>query len=136
MIERAQLSDEEFLEAFEHEAIPASQFRHRDHLRMAWLYVTRQGEVAAEELASAGIRKFAAAHGVPQKYHHTVTIAWVRLVALHQRRWPAEDFDRFIEGSADLLDKRLLRGHFRSQTLASPRAREEWVEPDLAPLPN
>ena len=129
------LSDGQFLEAFEGGAIPASSFRHRDHLRMAWLYVTRSGPERAERLATEGIRRLAEAHGVPQKYHHTVSVAWVRLIAYHQTRWPGPDFEGFLGRSGELLDKRLLRGHYRSQTLASPSARATWVEPDLAPLP-
>ncbi len=131
----SEMPDLEFLEAFERADIPAHAFGHREHLRMAWLYLVEHGPERAETLASDGIRRLATAHGVPQKYHHTVSVAWARLVAHHQRRWPEETFHRFLEGSSGLLDKRLLLGHYRSRTLASVPARTGWVEPDLAPLP-
>ncbi|MCX4683165.1 hypothetical protein OG401_02370 [Kitasatospora purpeofusca] len=34
-----------------------------------------------------------------------------------------------------LLDKRLLTRFYRPATLADPRAKAGWVEPDLAPFP-
>jgi len=42
------------------------------------------------------------------------------------------DFDAFAERYPALLDKRLLTRHYTSAALASPQARADWVEPDLA----
>jgi hypothetical protein len=45
------------------------------------------------------------------------------------------DFDAFADRNPALFDKRLLLRFYRSATLASPAARRDWVEPDLAPFP-
>jgi hypothetical protein len=45
------------------------------------------------------------------------------------------DFPAFADHCSALLDKRLLTRFYRPATLASPRARTGWVEPDLAPFP-
>jgi hypothetical protein len=130
------LDDAEFLAAFERGAIPAHGFRHRDHLRMAWLYLTGTDAGTAIDRACAGIRRLAAAHGAPQKYHHTVTRAWMEIVAHHVRRAPgAEGFDDLLARAPRLLDKRLLTSHYSSVVLASKPARSSWVEPDLRPIP-
>jgi hypothetical protein len=131
------LDDEAFLAAFERGTIPARGFRHRHHLRMAWLYLTRDDDDGtAVERACAGIWRMAAAHGAPQKYHHTVTRAWMELVAHHVRLAPdAETFDDFLATAPRLLDKRLLTSHYSSAVLASRPARSGWVAPDLRPIP-
>jgi len=59
-----------FLSAFEVGEIPNAGFRHRDHLLMAWLYLRRDGTERGSESIVAGIKRFAAAKGVPEKYNH------------------------------------------------------------------
>ena len=45
------------------------------------------------------------------------------------------DFPYFASHHSALLDKRLLTRFYRPATLASPRAKTGWAEPDLAPYP-
>ena len=45
---------------------------------------------------AAAIRHIAALHGAPDKYHDTLTIAWVHLVAVHLSRSDARSFGEFI----------------------------------------
>jgi hypothetical protein len=80
--------------------------------------------------------ELAAIFRAPQKYHHTVSRAWVEIVAHHVGADPdCADFDLFAGRNPALLDKRLLTRHYRSATLASGLARDGWVEPDLLPFP-
>jgi hypothetical protein len=82
------------------------------------------------------IRHMAGYERAPQKYHHTVSRAWVEIVAHHVAATPeCPDFDTFAERNPALLDKRLLSRHYRSSTLAAEPARHGWVEPDLRPFP-
>jgi len=74
-------SDEEFLRAFEDLSFPPDRFHHREHIRVAWLYLKSTDATRAAERMSEGIRRFANHHGATQKYHHTLTLAWMRLVA-------------------------------------------------------
>ncbi|GAA3205677.1 hypothetical protein GCM10010532_027400 [Dactylosporangium siamense] len=71
---------------------------------------------------------------MPQRYHVTISRAWVELVACHTEAGE-DDFDAFLARCPDLLDKRLLTRFYRSTTLASVAARNGWVEPDLHPIP-
>ena len=110
------------------------RFGHREHLHLTWLAVRRFGPAAAVDLVSDGIRRTARYAGAPQKYHATVSRAWVELVACHTV--PGEDdFDAFLARNPALLDKRLLTRFYRSTTLASVAARHGWVPPDLRPIP-
>ena len=75
-------SDEDFLRAFENVSFPAEQFHHREHLRVAWMYLKSFDATRASERMSAGIRRFASHNGATEKYHHTLTWFWMRLVAV------------------------------------------------------
>src|SRR5438045_518737 len=55
----------------------------------AWLAVRRYGMPAAIRLVSVGIRRTARYAGAPQKYHETISRAWVELVAHHAIGHPA-----------------------------------------------
>lgn len=118
------------------EAVAASPyFGHREHVRLTWLAVRRYGTAEAIDLISDGIRTTARYQGAPQKYHATISRAWVELVGHHVDTSDATDFDTFAERNAALLDKRLLNRFYRSSTLAGAEARTGWVAPDLAPFP-
>ena len=110
-------------------------FGHRQHVELAWRYLEDHDPEAARELVADAIRQVAAAHGAPDKFHATITSAWVRCVAVHRQRWPAESFDRFIAINADLLDAHLLEQHFSRGLLLSDEARVGVVAPDIRPLP-
>jgi hypothetical protein len=114
---------------------PAGQFRHRQHINLAFLAVRRYGMPAATGKVCTWIRQLTEYERAPQKYHHTISRAWVEIVAHHVTAGPeCPDFDAFAERNPALMDKRLLSGHYRSSTLASETARHGWVEPDLRPF--
>ncbi len=112
----------------------SAHFGHRQHIEVTWLAVRRFGRAAAITLVSDGIQRTARYVGAPQKYHATISRAWVELVAHHTTGGP-DGFDAFAAAYPALLDKRLLGRHYTSGTLASTAARIGWVEPDLRPLP-
>jgi hypothetical protein len=120
---------------------PTGQFRHRQHIHLAFLAVRRYGMPDAVTRLCGWIRQLTEYERNPQKYHHTVSRAWVEIVAYHAGADNAgaddggSSFEEFAEGNPALLDKRLLSQHYRSSTLASGPARAGWVEPDLLPFP-
>jgi hypothetical protein len=115
---------------------PAGEFRHRQHISLAFWAVRRYGMLEATGKVSTWIQQIAAYQRAPQKYHCTVSRAWMELVAHHVVTDPGcADFGVFADRYPALLDKRLLTRHYRSATLASAQARRDWVEPDLLPFP-
>jgi hypothetical protein len=130
-------SDEDFLRAFEDLSFPADRFHHREHIRVAWLYLKSSDASRAAERMATGIRRFANHHGATQKYHHTLTLAWIRLVAAALVETPEGfSFEQFITEHPGLHDKNLLAKHYSNELLQTKAAREGWLEPDLQPLPN
>jgi hypothetical protein len=114
----------------------STRFGHRQHIHLAYLAAHRYGQDATADVMRDWITQIAAAHGVPGKYHETITVAWARLVALHVTGDPdAGDFAAFAARYPALLDKDLLARHYSAATLGSARARAGWVPPDLADWP-
>lgn len=110
-------------------------FGHREHLELAWTYVCLHPIEKAEGVMIDAIRHIARQHGAEEKYHETITRAWLHLVAVHMQRWGAESFEEFIERNRDLLDRKLLEHFYLRELIFDEPARAVWVDPDLRPLP-
>ena len=132
----AELTDNQFIAAMEQLRVANANFHHRDHIRLAWAYLRRDNpSVAAENLANC-IRRYAAHHKAPRKDHHTITEAWVRIVAAAMRLTPAlESFEPFAAAHPFLFNVRLPWSFYSAALLDGEAARAGWMEPDLHPLP-
>lgn len=129
------LSDGDFVSALEGCRLSNESFHHRDHLRLAWLYLRRHGPAGARLRIAESIRRFAAHHGSPDRYHETITQAWLLLIAEAASRASGHaDFDAVLAAFPDLLDKDTPRKYYSEALLQSAAARTAFVEPDLAPL--
>jgi len=130
------IPDDEFLRAFFGLTLPSSEFRHRDHLRLAWLAVRRHGGDVAEEVVASGISRFAQHNSHGPLYHDTMTRFWVRLVRHAVSARPEIlDFDEFLAAYPLLLDKNTPMRHWSRESMFAPEARAAWREPDLVALP-
>jgi len=130
------MDDDAFLQAFEAGTLPNATFHHRDHLRLTWLLLRRDGpELGAEHIVD-GIRHFAAVHGAPDRFHVTLTRFWIRLVEHLMAAFPTiERFDDLLAVFPLVLDKAIVYRHYSATYLFSPMARQVWIAPDLLPLP-
>ena len=129
-------ADDAFVVAFLTGSLPPQQFHHRDHLRLAWVLVRLSGEDEATRRITSGIHYFATMHGQAEKYHETMTRFWVRIVAHAVAARPEiSTFDAFLAAFPLLLEKDLPYRHWQRETMASPAARAQWVEPDIQALP-
>jgi len=122
-----------FARAFERLAIAGDSFGHEDHVRLGWvcLRLAPLPEAAARFIRM--LKAFAAHHGVPEKYHDTIT--WAYLLLLHDRLTTmpeAHTWRELAERNPDLLCYRpsILARYYRKETLASERARTGFVMPD------
>ena len=128
--------DDEFLTAVERAEWPGERFGHREHVRLAWLYLRRHGPEEGYTRIRGTIQRYATALGAAGKYHETVTRAWSAHVYRALRETPElEPFTAFQEAHPGLRDGKLLERHYRKETLESEAARREWVAPDVSPLP-
>jgi len=129
-------TDEDFREAFESLKIPNEMFHHREHIRLAWIYSREYPQEQALAHMVQGIQAFAKHHGAAAKYHHTITVAWMRLVRHAVRQaTQAQDFNTFAAAHVHLFHARLLEYYYSKARLQSDAARYDWLDPDLRPLP-
>ena len=124
-----------FVAGFRDGTLGTDQFHHRDHVRMAWLYVREFGLEAAVTRFTADLRAFAAAKGAPGLYHATITVAYLTLVA--ERLRGAEDgpWEAFAAVNADLLRWKpsVLDDFYTAERLWSDDARAQFLLPDRVP---
>jgi hypothetical protein len=119
------LDDARFLAAVADGSLPAGDFDHRQHLRLARLHLQGAPLDVAIERTCADIARFAARHGAHAKFHRTITEALLRLMAA---RGPD---DVALRDDA----RGLLARHYSPTLLASNEARLRFLPPDLLPLP-
>jgi hypothetical protein len=130
------MNDPEFLREFHESTLSSGDFRHLGHLRLAWLVLRRHSLEDALQIISLGIRQYANSRGASGMYNETLTQFWIRVVNHAIQAHPsAQEFEQFIDTFPILLDKQLPFNHWRPETLSGNRARSNWLEPDLQPLP-
>jgi hypothetical protein len=127
------MTDEEFIAGFEACSLRSEDFHHRDHVRMAFLYLSRYPAVEAIQRFSATLSRFAAAAGKPSRYHETITWAYLFLIRerMAQARRP-QSWIEFAASNPDLLiwEPNLLHRYYREETLKSELARTTFLLPD------
>ena len=122
-------------EQFETKTLVNAAFRHREHVRLTWIYLTMEPpDVAAARLCRS-LLELATSHGVAQRFHHTLTVAWVHIIAAARADYPDLPFDALAEACPWLLDKDAPLAYYTREHLYSETAREGWVEPNQKPLP-
>jgi hypothetical protein len=127
------VNDRDFAAAVETCRLGRGEFRHADHVRLAWIYLRERPLVEAIDRFAATLRRLAAHHGVPGLYHETITWAYLLLIHERRERGPgADDWDAFRSANADLFAWRpsILERYYAPATLASELARRTFVLPD------
>lgn len=115
----------------------ASDFDHRAHVRLAYVYLAESDTEGACEQMRGTLVRFLERHGIdPDKYHETLTRAWIMAVRHFMRKSAsASSADAFIERNPELLDTDIMLTHYSAGVLFSDEARKRFVEPDLEPIP-
>jgi hypothetical protein len=126
-------TDDDLLAAFEAAREPEGGFHHREHLRVAWLYLRRDAWPVALGRFAEGLKRFAIAHGQPGLYHETVTVAYFLLTHQRMAQDPVDTgFDAFAARYPELLGWKpsILDRYYDKATLDSDHARRVFVMPD------
>jgi hypothetical protein len=130
------MTDDELLSGFETASLGDRPFGHREHVRVAWLFVRKYGVPEALSRFSDALKGFAQAKGVPQLYHETIT--WAYLLLIHERmaRRPLDNWTEFAGDNPDLLAWKpsLLDRYYTPELLWSEVARGSFVMPDRVPV--
>jgi hypothetical protein len=134
------MSDEELLNAVITCSLPLSEWSHRAHVRIAYLYSLRLDWDAAIEQMRRSIKAYNRATNTPETldrgYHETITQAFMRLVfAAARQAESCTSSEEFCDQHPELLNKLVLRQYYSPDRMMSMTAKKEFVTPDLLPLP-
>ena len=110
------------------ETEPAT-FTHREHVRMAHERLRRYDFPEAVLHYSRALQALTARAGAPGKFHQTITVAFLSLIAERLFEHGPETFETFARTHADLLDGAVLERLYDPERLASAAARTTFLLP-------
>jgi hypothetical protein len=127
--------DADIVSAFENGTLDPARFNHRLHLSLAWTYLQRDGFPEGALHFRRHLKAYVAAVGAQDKYHETITWAYLTLLneEMSLRSAPGESFDSMIARRPDLLDHRngaIARSYSKAQ-LDVPDARRVFLLPTV-----
>lgn len=112
-----------------------AQFGHLQHVQLAWLLLQRYSENEAQALLCQGIAQLATKLGVADKYHHTLSVVFMRLIALRCAQSSGASWETFHQRYPELFTEApaLIARYYSPERLA--QGHTIWVEPDRLALP-
>ncbi|KAJ3000768.1 hypothetical protein HDV02_003570 [Globomyces sp. JEL0801] len=136
------VGDEVFIEAFENTSLAFSDWTHRAHLRMAWIYLKAKDEHSHDVIRN-GIKEYnrANAHLINHGYNETITTFFCNLVELaleEETRLGYKDNDDFMEflGRYPSLDHfSIILKFYSKDLLYSDLSKRVFQSPDLRANP-
>ena len=132
------LDDAELVAQFEALAVAPRDFRHREHVRLAYALLRGADFGEAAQRFRTALRRFATAAGVPGRYHETLTWAYLAVIARRLVEDPSPAGSptgsiEFLARHPDLLDHKsgaIARHYDVAEITASPVARAVFVLPE------
>jgi hypothetical protein len=124
---------------FESGELPKEQFTHREHLTVAFWYLSMLDDIQATDRMRAGIIHLNFHHGTPNTdtrgYHETLTRFWLAVVRKFlsesdSGQPPLDTANQLIEryGARRLL----WREYYSFDLLKSVESRRTWIPPDVS----
>jgi hypothetical protein len=138
------MDDAELLQQFESCALPFKEWTHRCHVKVAYIILSKYPFAEAMSRIKTGIQSYNKFNRVPdegplQGYNETTTHALVQIIAAVMQAYretnPVSNADAFYDMHPELASKHILRLFYSPDRRMHPRAKKQFIEPDLAPLP-
>ncbi len=129
-------SDDQFLEKFISGSLNPGLFSHEAHIRLAYIFISRIGEERAIDETCSAIKGYVDHLKIEGKYHETITVVAVKLVAKAMRDQSYDDIRAFLDSNPDLINrfKEIVQSHYSFDVFNDSSARAQFVEPDLLPF--
>jgi len=128
------MTNDEFLSLFESLKFPIKDFHNEEHVRLAWVYLTRHSLIESLQRFVGSLKAFVAFHRAEAKYHETIT--WSFLLLINERMLRAnsiQTWKQFRTSNPDLFasEENVLTRYYSDETLRSEFARSHFVMPNL-----
>lgn len=126
------MTDNDLIEKFESCTLSPESFSHREHVRLAWLYLRSYPTLEALAKFCFGLKRFADGIGKADLYHETITWAYMLLIRERMARTEAGNWEEFAAANPDLLDRKtnILNQYYQQETLNSALAKQVFIFPD------
>jgi hypothetical protein len=121
----------ELADRFERLELDPGSFRHRDHVAAAYAMLRKYPFLEALSRYASTIRTMATNAGAATKFHVTITVAFMALIAERMESSPHRDFDDFSREHPDLFASDILERFYPPDQLQSQLARKIFVMPDM-----
>jgi hypothetical protein len=128
------MSDDELIAGFENCTLSNTEFHHEEHIRVAFLYLSRYPALEALERFCTSLKRFAEAHGKTKLYHETVTWAYILIIRERMARADCvQTWTEFRLSNQELFGRGcdILKKYYRAETLQSELAKKAFLLPDL-----
>jgi len=110
--------------------LDAAAFGHAEHVAAGYALLRQYPFEEAALRYARGIRSLANAAGAPDKFHMTVTLAFLSLIGERLTITKAPDFTEFAAANPDLMSAACLEKWYSSARLGCATARHTFVLPD------
>jgi hypothetical protein len=128
----APADDAQFLAALEDCSLPPESFDHAAHVRAGYLYLRRQRFPQATAAMCAALERYTRALGRSDRYHETVTVAYMALINAQLHQQGDGGWEQFRARNPQLLRSDALLAYYPRAVLESRAARSCFT---LLPLP-
>ncbi len=118
------------LQALDNDTLAPEDFDHRAHVGAAFEALKEDEFFAASHRIAAGLKRLTVRAGVPEKFHATITQAFMSAIAEAMHGAEAETADDFMQRRPDVLSGSFLKQLYSETCLASDLARQVAVLPD------
>lgn len=122
------------LERFLAGTLDPAGFTHADHVHLTYLLLSERPLPETMIALRDGLSHLAAAAGVPDKYHETITFAFATVMNERMARTETKTWEAFAAANPDLLtwgETSVLDRFYPKETLADPDARRTFRLPRL-----
>jgi hypothetical protein len=125
------LTNSELIQQFETDTL-SGEFRHADHVRLAYAYLSEYPVLTALENFCIALKRYASARQKPHLYHETITHSFFFLIRERMARTPFSSWEEFAGSNPDLLTWKpgVLGRYYKEETLQSELARSVFLLPD------
>ncbi|PHR60270.1 MAG: hypothetical protein COA47_07680 [Robiginitomaculum sp.] len=122
-------------------SLPYAEWSHQAHISTGLAFLDEFGLEQAEILMPKAIWTYNASLGNENSdtegYHHTITLLYLRVLDTLRNKCGSTDLQSLVRAAlqSEIADKSWPLTHYSKELLFSVKARKNWVEPDLKPLP-